>query len=206
MVENQLQRGPGRRRRPGSRWLLFFLVAAFSVACAATATDRPPETATPLPEETATATAVPRPPSASATPAPAPGETALPPTPARSEAPAGPTQEVPMSNPDEPTPAPRNDLPQVEQARADLAARLDLPPDEIEVVAVEMVVWPDAGLGCPQPGMAYVQVPQDGYRIRLRAGGRLYAYHGGGNRGPFLCEQGQKGSGITPRPLPGFDE
>src|SRR5687767_2291521 len=45
--------------------------------------------------------------------------------------------------------------PMVEQAIKDLARRLALSLDQITLVSAEAVVWPDAGLGCPQPGMAY---------------------------------------------------
>jgi hypothetical protein len=73
-------------------------------------------------------------------------------------------------------------------ARADLAARLDLPVDTIVVAAVGSVTWSDRSCGCPQPGMAYPQVPVDGAYARLDAAGRSWHYHGGGDRGPFLCE------------------
>jgi hypothetical protein len=36
--------------------------------------------------------------------------------------------------------------------------------------------------------MAYPQVQQEGVIIRLRANGQDFAYHGGGTRAPFLCE------------------
>jgi hypothetical protein len=78
--------------------------------------------------------------------------------------------------------------PWIAQARQDIANRLAIPPQQIELVDAQMVVWPDASLGCPQPGMAYAQVQQDGLRIRLRAGGQIYEYHSGGSRAPFLCE------------------
>ncbi len=77
----------------------------------------------------------------------------------------------------------------VRQAQEDLAKRLAVPVDQIELVEVRDVVWPDKGLGCPQPGMAYAQVLVEGLLIRLRAGGQLYAYHSGGSRPPFLCER-----------------
>jgi hypothetical protein len=73
-------------------------------------------------------------------------------------------------------------------AREDLAARLGVPVDQVELVDAEPVTWPDASLGCPRPDMRYKQVPQDGLLIRLRAQGREYEYHSGANRGPFLCE------------------
>jgi hypothetical protein len=79
-------------------------------------------------------------------------------------------------------------LPQVSEAIADLAGRLGVAPAQIEVVSVEAVVWPDGGLGCPQPGMMYPQVLQDGLRIQLAVDGVVYQYHSGGRRAPFLCE------------------
>jgi hypothetical protein len=77
--------------------------------------------------------------------------------------------------------------PLVEEAVADLADRLSLERAAIELLGFEQVTWPDASLGCPQPGMQYRQVPVDGYRILLKAQGREYAYHGDGRRGPFYC-------------------
>ncbi len=104
------------------------------------------------------------------------------------------TPEVPTQMPDEgtpPSPAAYDPAlqPLVTQAVDDLAARLALDAGQIEVVEAKAVVWPDSSLGCPQPGMAYKQVPQDGALIVLRAGGRLYEYHTGGSRGLFLCER-----------------
>ncbi len=62
-------------------------------------------------------------------------------------------------------------------AVADLAGRLGLPESAITVRSVESVDWPDASLGCPQPGMMYAQVITPGYRIVLEAGGKRYEYH-----------------------------
>jgi hypothetical protein len=76
----------------------------------------------------------------------------------------------------------------VSSARADLAKRRGVAVDAIEVVEVRSVTWPDPSLGCPQPGMAYKQVPVDGVLIRLRVDGTIFDYHGGGGRAPFLCE------------------
>jgi hypothetical protein len=87
-------------------------------------------------------------------------------------------------------------------AQADLARRRGIPVDAIEVAEVRSVTWPDPSLGCPQPGMAYKQVPVDGVLIRLRADGMIFNYHGGGGRAPFLCEQ--PASGGSPAPAPGL--
>lgn len=74
-------------------------------------------------------------------------------------------------------------------AKEDLAERLALPVDEIEVLEARAVTWPDTSLGCPQPDQIYAQVLQEGWLIRLRAGGEMYFYHSGPSRPPFLCEQ-----------------
>lgn len=87
------------------------------------------------------------------------------------------------------------DDPIVQQAVADLAARLGIAPEVITVLSVEAVTWPDSSLGCPQPGMAYLQVLVDGLRIRLSAKGALYEYHSGGDQPPFLCQPSQYGFG-----------
>ena len=71
----------------------------------------------------------------------------------------------------------------------DLAEHLDITTAEITLVSAEAVVWPDASLGCPQPDMLYRQVPEDGALIILLVGEREYAYHSGGGREPYLCEQ-----------------
>ncbi len=86
--------------------------------------------------------------------------------------------------------------------------RAAVEPEQITVVSAEAVVWPDASLGCPQPGMRYAQVPVDGALIQLEAAGRVYPYHTGGNQvEPFLCEQTGKPPRVTPDPrlTPSFD-
>ncbi len=75
------------------------------------------------------------------------------------------------------------------KAVEDLAGRLSVDVGEIGVLEVQEAIWPDSSLGCPQPGMAYKQVPEDGLLIRLDVGGQLYEYHSSGMRDPFLCEQ-----------------
>jgi len=73
------------------------------------------------------------------------------------------------------------------QAKENLADRLSIPIDQIEVLEARSVVWPDASLGCPQPGMRYKQVQAEGVLIRLQASGQAYEYHSGGGRGLFPC-------------------
>jgi len=79
--------------------------------------------------------------------------------------------------------------PLIDLAQQDLAMRLGISSADIEALDARAVVWPDGALGCPAPGMAYIQILQDGALIRLRVGDMTYEYHSGGTRPPFLCEQ-----------------
>lgn len=76
----------------------------------------------------------------------------------------------------------------VEQAKMDLARRQSVTPDAVALVEVRSVTWPDTGLGCPRPGVQYLQVTVDGFLIRLSLGDRIFHYHQGRGRPPFLCE------------------
>ena len=64
-----------------------------------------------------------------------------------------------------------------ERARRTLAANLNLSLEAVTVVSSEPVEWPDASLGCPEPGMAYAQVITPGYRVTLMAEGQTYSVH-----------------------------
>lgn len=98
------------------------------------------------------------------------------------------TDDVPPPTTSEPTmTSSLPDIPLVEQAIADLASRIEADPETIEVVSVEEVDWPDASIGCPQPGMAYAQVIVNGTRIVLRVDDHEYEYHQGGARELFFC-------------------
>lgn len=92
----------------------------------------------------------------------------------------------------------------VTQAKEDLAQRLSIDVDQIQLLEFEAVVWPDGGLGCPEPGVVYTQVPQDGALIRLEAEDKVYEYHSGRGRAPFLCERFPGIDKSTP--LPGLGD
>jgi hypothetical protein len=76
----------------------------------------------------------------------------------------------------------------VGQAVKDLAQRLGVQPDEIELIGEKKVSWSDGSLGCPKPGMMYTQALVDGLQILLRVDGVDYAYHSGRGKPPFYCE------------------
>jgi hypothetical protein len=78
---------------------------------------------------------------------------------------------------------------QVDVAKRDLAKRLSISPDQINVVEVREVTWRDGSIGCPRPGMLYKQVLVNGSLIILEAKGVRYEYHSGGGRDPFYCAQ-----------------
>jgi hypothetical protein len=88
-----------------------------------------------------------------------------------------------------PAPVPGADSPDALASVADLAARLDVEPDAVEVVAVQEVTWSDGSRGCAKKGMLYTQSLIDGSRITLQVDGTRYEYHSGGSGGPFLCER-----------------
>lgn len=80
--------------------------------------------------------------------------------------------------------------PFVTMATDDLAERLGVAPESIELLTAVLVTWPNAALGCPEPDRSYAQVLTDGSVIELGADGLVYRYHTGGSRTtPFACDR-----------------
>ena len=96
-------------------------------------------------------------------------------------------------------------LPIVAPARADLAQRLGVEPEELEVISAEEVTWPDGSMGCPEPGMSYTQALVDGSKVVLGYDDRVYIYHAGDDDQPFLCPSEDKDGGHEMVPPPGFN-
>jgi hypothetical protein len=65
----------------------------------------------------------------------------------------------------------------VQAAINDLAARLKIAPENVQVASVQAMDWPDTSLGCPKPGMFYAQVITLGYKIVLSVEGKQVEYH-----------------------------
>lgn len=66
-------------------------------------------------------------------------------------------------------------------ARQDLAGRLKV--EEKEIAGTwKAVHWPDASLGCAEPGQTYEPTSATGYLIKLAQGGRTYVYHADASR------------------------
>ncbi|HUX76527.1 MAG TPA: hypothetical protein VMY40_07820 [Anaerolineae bacterium] len=75
------------------------------------------------------------------------------------------------------SPLPSPPTPALTAAVVHLAAELDISSEEVTVLSSERVEWPDASLGCPQPGMVYAQVVTPGYLFLLEAAGDQYEVH-----------------------------
>jgi hypothetical protein len=91
----------------------------------------------------------------------------------------------------------------VTKAKEDLSNRLSVAVDQINLLEVRQVTWPDSSLGCPQPGVTYTQAPQEGLLIRLGVDRDMYFYHSGEAGVPFLCEATSQ---IVPKVTPKADE
>lgn len=67
--------------------------------------------------------------------------------------------------------------PDVQEAIADYAKRMQVDVDQVEVAGFAEVTWSDGSLGCPQPGMMYTQALVPGYQLVLSVDGQLGSYH-----------------------------
>jgi hypothetical protein len=174
---------------PTSVLVLMILLAVHTVACAGSAS---PDTAAVAPRPSATSAATAKSVADTPTKRVSTTPTALERDVAQeSDVPATPNvQELELSAETERV---------VELARRDLARRLGLALERIGLVSIETMQWPDASLGCPQPGKVYAQVVTPGFRVLLVAHQRVYEYHSEAARSVVLCSPG--GLFIDPTPL-----
>lgn len=198
------------------QFLIVFLLLLFLAACtpAETTIDSPtmaPEAADTRADAAAPATPTPIP--VQPTETQSPTFTATPTKLTAEIVPEAPTKPAPTSEivpmPQDPPAEPPTDpysLELIDKAKTDLAQRLGLPKEEIALDYFEYLTWPNASLGCPQPGIAYADVLVDGYLIMLRVGLGIYNYHGASDgKGPFLCEGGIGTKIIVPPPSGSLD-
>jgi hypothetical protein len=75
----------------------------------------------------------------------------------------------------------------VDLAFTDLAQRLGVEISAITLISTKPIIWPDATLGCPKPGMDFSPVDIPGYIITLEGVGKRYAYHTDDENRVFLC-------------------
>jgi hypothetical protein len=76
-----------------------------------------------------------------------------------------------------------------ELARAALAQELGLAEADITILEAQETEWRDSSLGCPKPGVNYLQVITPGYTISLEAQGKRYEYHSDTNRRVVRCDK-----------------
>jgi hypothetical protein len=126
---------------------------------------------------------------------PQPAEEDLPPL----DPQAPPAQEISSPTPEAPSESavtPEDaDMPQnappvqkfVDLAKKDLLSRVSMDAASVNVAKTEEVLWPNAALGCPEPGKFYAQGRVPGFRIWLEAGGVQYDYHTDWTGQVLLC-------------------
>lgn len=79
-----------------------------------------------------------------------------------------------------------------------LAADLKIATNKILVDTIRAVDWPNSSVGCPKPGVAYLDVITPGHKITLRADGQVYVAHEARGRA-FICHQTKAYAGIDPK-------
>jgi hypothetical protein len=73
--------------------------------------------------------------------------------------------------------------------RADLTTQTGVDASDAVIVKAEAVDWPDGSMGCPQPGIMYIQQVIPGYQVVLSLDGKTYDYRVAASTGEFrLCE------------------
>lgn len=87
----------------------------------------------------------------------------------------------------------------IERARRALVER-GVATEGLRVDSVEATEWPDSSLGCPQPGMSYLQVITPGHVVRFAGSGGPHEVHVAGENA-VICSPGlQLGPGMPRRP------
>jgi len=83
--------------------------------------------------------------------------------------------------------APMNLNTQIALSIQDLAQRLDVDPQSIEISNARQVTWRSGALGCPKPGMNYTDALVPGAVIYLQVDNITHAYHAKFAGEPFYC-------------------
>lgn len=86
-------------------------------------------------------------------------------------------------------------------ARALVADMLSLNPDQVALISVEQKDFSDSSLGCPSPGMSYLQVITPGHKVLVEADGRRFDVRVAGQHGK-ICHRRKPGRPREPEGLP----
>jgi hypothetical protein len=76
-----------------------------------------------------------------------------------------------------------------------VAEQMGAAPEQVKLLSEEAVDFSDSSLGCPKPGMAYMQVVTPGHKIMLEYKGATYDVRISGGRG-LICEPTAETSAI----------
>jgi hypothetical protein len=66
-------------------------------------------------------------------------------------------------------------------------------PEQIRILSVDAVDFSDSSLGCPEPGMAYMQVITPGHQVRAEHEGDIYDVRIAGGRA-LICDSEEAGA------------
>jgi len=80
----------------------------------------------------------------------------------------------------------------VTKAKQVLSQSLAVSEDQVSVLTVNSVTWPDGSLGCPQKGMMYPQMLMSGFKVILELKNKQYSVHIGASRA-VLCIKDKDG-------------
>jgi hypothetical protein len=72
-------------------------------------------------------------------------------------------------------------------ASQDLARRINEDVADVHYVGPIAVEWPNSALGCPEPGMNYMDVITPGYQLQFLVGDKWYFYHTRGTEAFKYC-------------------
>jgi hypothetical protein len=79
----------------------------------------------------------------------------------------------------------------VAEAITDAVARFDANDADVVVLEARDVTWRDSSLGCPAPGISYLQRLTEGFLVVLRIGTRRVEYHSGPSGPARFCPNPQ---------------
>ena len=74
-----------------------------------------------------------------------------------------------------------------DRAKRDLAKRLGVDANQIELAKIVPAKWPYDSIGCPLPNGESINASTLGYQILLEANGQIYIYHTDGSDQIGLC-------------------
>ena len=113
---------------------------------------------------------------------------------------AMPDTETPATGPAPATAAapPSAPAPLIKAALDDAASHTGLPAEQLKVLDVTAVTWPDGSLGCPEPGLMYPQMLVPGFRITIEAAEKRLDYHLSKRGAVVLCPQERAMAPVSP--------